>query len=295
MPLADATRRTAGRPFKRADAQKVQTMPFKFNADGTIAIDADKKLPIFIHPNGTEAPFDADTTLGTITRLNGEAKTHREGKEAAEAKLKTFEGIDDGVAALAALNTVKSLSSGELKTAAQVKEIQDAAAKTAQDQVAAQAKTSATQLQDLTAQLEKRTQELNNHMIGGGFTSSKLFSEEAKHPSRLAIPPEMARAYFGNNFKVEDGKMVPYDAAGNKIFSPTRPGEIADFDEGLAQLVAACPFKEKILASSGASGGGAQGGSGGAAGTKQVTRAQFDAADPSARAGLMSGGAVLVD
>lgn len=192
-------------------------MPFKFNADGTIAVDAEKKLPIFIHPNGTEAAFDADTTLGTITRLNGEAKTHREGKEAAEAKLKSFEGIEDGVAALAALNTVKSLSSGELKTAAQVKEIQDAAAKTAQEQVAAQAKASATQMQELTAQLEKRTSELNNHMIGGSFASSKLLTDD-KNPMRLVVPAEMARAYFGNNFKVEEGKIVPYDAAGNKIF-----------------------------------------------------------------------------
>ena len=49
-------------------------MPFKYNADGTIAIDGEKKLPIFIHPNGTEAPFDADTTLGTITRLNGDTR-----------------------------------------------------------------------------------------------------------------------------------------------------------------------------------------------------------------------------
>ncbi|TNC78271.1 hypothetical protein FHI69_02955 [Janthinobacterium lividum] len=269
-------------------------MPFKYNADGTIAIDGEKKLPIFIHPNGTEAPFDADTTLGTITRLNGEAKTHREAKEVAEQRLKSFDGIEDGVAALAALNTVKSLSSGELKTAAQVKEIQDAAAKTAQEQVAAQAKASATQLQELTAQLEKRTGELNTHMIGGGFSSSKLFTDD-KHPLRLAIPPEMAKAYFGNNFKVEDGKTVPYDAAGNKIFSPTRPGEIADFDEGLAQLVQACPFKDQILKSSGASGSGAVGNDGKGANVKQVTRAQYEAAPPSARAGLLSDGAVLVD
>ena len=69
-------------------------MPFKFNADGTIAMDAAAKLPIFIHANGTEAPFDADNTVSTITRLNGEAKTHREAKEAAELKLKSFDGIE---------------------------------------------------------------------------------------------------------------------------------------------------------------------------------------------------------
>jgi hypothetical protein len=269
-------------------------MPFKFNADGTIAIDAEKKLPIFVHPNGTEAPFDADGTLGTITRLNGEAKSHRERAETAEGKLKTFDGIEDGVAALAALNTVKSLSSGDLKTAAQVKEIQDAAAKTAQEQVAAQAKVSATQLQDLTAQLEKRTNELNTHMIGGGFASSKLLTDD-KHPARLAIPAEMAKAYFGNNFKVEDGKMVPYDAAGNKIFSPSRPGEIADFDEGLTQLVQACTFKDQILKGSGASGGGAGASKGGAVGGKDMPRAQFLAMAPAAQAAAIASGTVPVD
>lgn len=270
-------------------------MPFKYNADGTIAIDAEKKLPIFIHPNGAEAPFDADGTVAKITQLNGEAKTHREAKEAAEAKLKSFEGIEDGAAALAALNTVKSLSSGELKTAAQVKEIQDAAAKTAQEQVAAQAKASATQLLDLTTQLEKRTNELNTHMIGGGFSGSKLLTDD-KHPSRLAIPAELAKAYFGSNFKVEDGKLVPYDAAGNKIFSPTRPGEIADFDEGLAQLVQTCAFKDQILKGTQASGGGTKpGGGGGGGGKREIPRDQFFAMDPGAQASAMKEGATVVD
>jgi hypothetical protein len=269
-------------------------MPFKFNTDGTIAIDAEKKLPIFIHPNGTEAPFDGDQTLGTITRLNSEAKGHREAKEAAETKLKAFDGIEDGAAALAALTTVKNLGAGELKTAAQVQEIKDAAAKAAQEQVAAAAKAAVTREQELTAQLEKRTNELNTHMIGGGFASSKLLTDD-KHPTRLAIPAEMAKAYFGSNFKVEDGKMVPYDASGNKIYSPTRPGEIADFDEGLAALVQACPFKDQILKASGASGGGAGASRAGADGKKQVTRAQYEAADPAARPGLLAGGAVLVD
>lgn len=269
-------------------------MPFKYTTDGAIAMDAQTKLPIFIHQNGTEAPFDADTTITNIGKLNGEAKGHRERAEAAELRLKSFDGIEDGVAALAALNTVKSLSVGDLKTAAQVKEIQDAAARTAQEQVAAQAKASATQLQELTAQLDKRTNELNTHMIGGGFSASKLLTDK-KHPNALSIPAEMARAYFGNNFKVEDGKVVPYDAVGNKIFSPTRPGEIADFDEGLAQLVAACPFKDQITLGSGASGGGAQQSGKSADGKKQVTRAAYEAMDPMARASAMKEGAAIVD
>jgi hypothetical protein len=50
----------------------------QINADGTIAMDATAKLPIFINKDGAEAPFDADTTVANIGRLNGEAKAHRE-------------------------------------------------------------------------------------------------------------------------------------------------------------------------------------------------------------------------
>ena len=75
----------------------------------------------------------------------------------------------------------------------------------------------------------------------------------------------MVQARFGSAFKVEDGKIVAYDNAGNKIFSRSRPGELADFDEALETLVDQYPYKDQILKGSGASGGGAQqgGGSGG--------------------------------
>lgn len=269
-------------------------MPFKINADGTIAMDAEKKLPIFVYGDGREAPFDADNTIATIGRLNGEAKSHREAKEAAEAKLRGFEGIENAEDAKKALETIKNLNAGELKTASQVQEIKDAAARSAQEQVAAAAKASATQIQELTATLEKRTSELNSHMIGSGFANSKLLTDD-KHPLRLAIPGEMARAYFGAHFKVEDGKTVGYDAAGNKIYSATRPGELADFDEALDHLVRACPFKDQILKGSGASGGGAGQSKAGAGGDKQITRKQFESMGPTERAAAVKSGATITD
>jgi len=79
------------------------------------------------------------------------------------------------------------------------------------------------------------------------------------------------QARFGQAFKVEDGKVVAYDPAGNKIFSRSRAGEVADFDEALEALVDQYPYKDQILRGSGASGGGASPGggtSGGAAGGK---------------------------
>jgi len=251
--------------------------------------------PVYVKDDGTEIEFDGAQAFQKIGQLTGENTDYKRRFTEAETKLKGFEGIENPEDAKKALETIKSLSVGDLKTAAQVQEIKDAAKRAAEEQVAAAAKASATQIQELTATLDKRTSELNNHMIGGGFASSKLLTDD-KHPSRLAIPAEMARAYFGGNFKVEDGKIVPYDSAGNKLFSPSRPGEIASFDEGLEQLVRACPFKDQIVKGSGASGGGAQpGASGGAGGGKQITRAQFEALGVQERAAAMKAGTTVVD
>lgn len=256
-------------------------MPFKFDANGAIVLqgEGDKKLPVFIHPDGREAPFDADATVQTISRLNGEAKSHREAKEAAETKLKAFEGIDDAEAARKALDTVKNIKDGELVAAGKVQEIKDAAAASAKQAVADATRAAEAREKALQAERDALTAQLNNHIIGGSFAGSKFISE------KLAIPADIAQKVFGDRFKVENGKLVPLDQAGNPIFSATRHGEHADFEEALQVMVNQYPNKEMILKGTGASGSGAggSGGGGGAGGKKTMTRAQFDALDPAAK------------
>ncbi len=264
-------------------------MPFKFDDKGQIVIDADKKLPIFIHPDGREAPFDADTTVANISRLNGEAKSHREAKEAAEAKLKGFEGIEDGEAARKALETVKNIKDGELVAAGKVQEIKDAAAASAKQAVADATRAAEAREKTLAEQNAKLTNDLNNHIIGGSFASSKFIAE------KLAIPADIAQKFFGERFKVDGGKLVPMDQSGNPIFSATRHGEHADFDEALQVMVGQYANKEMILKGTGASGGGAQGGGGAAGGKKTYTRAQFDAMDPVGKAAAAKEGATITD
>ena len=72
----------------------------------------------------------------------------------------------------------------------------------------------------------------------------------------------MVQATFGKAFKIEEGKVVAYDANGNKIFSQSRPGELAEFDEALEALVDAYPHKDHILKPTGAQGSGAPNGNG---------------------------------
>ena len=56
--------------------------------------------PVYVHDDGKEVPYDVPQMLTKIRGLNAEAKQHREATEAAEAKLKAFDGIGDAAAAL---------------------------------------------------------------------------------------------------------------------------------------------------------------------------------------------------
>lgn len=251
-------------------------MPFKFDANGAIVTQEINgvKLPVFVHPDGKEVAFDGDSTIQTISRLNGEAKSHRERAEAAEGALKPFKdaGIEDPIAAAKALNTMKNLDDKKLVDAGEVEKVKAEAIKAVEDKYAPMVKKA--------GELE---QALYREKIGGAFARSKVIAD------KFAIPADLVQARFGSAFKVEEGKTVAYDAQGNKIFSRARPGELADFEEALESLVDQYAHKDQILKGTGASGGGASGGNQGAGGKKTITRAQFDALDSAAKFAAVTG------
>lgn len=224
-------------------------MKLKLDDQGRVVVQDGK--PVYVHDDGKEVAFDAPAAVSKISALNHEAQKNREAKEAAEAKIKAFDGIEDAEAARKALETVKNLDEGKLIQAGKVEEIKAAAQKAAQDQVAAASKLHAEELARTKQALDKLTGDLYAEKIGGNFTRSKFIAEKA------AVPADMVQARFGSAFKVEDGKVVAYDQAGNKIFSRARPGEVADFDEALETLVDQYPYKDQILKGTGASGSGA--------------------------------------
>jgi len=241
-------------------------MKLKLDDDGHVVVQDGK--PVYTGDDGKDIAFDAPGTVATISRLNGEAKSHRERAEAAEKTLKGFEGIDDPAAAIKALSTVKNLDDKKLVDAGEVEKVKAEAIKAVEDKYA-----------PVVKENESLKGELYNEKIGGAFSRSKAISE------KFIIPADMVQARFGQNFKVEDGKTVAYDNNGNKIFSRANPGELAGFDEALEILVDNYPYKENILKGSAASGGGAgsQGGQGGG-GKRTYSREQYASMDPAAQA-----------
>ena len=222
---------------------KTQTIDGK-----TYAEVNEQGLSLYIHDDGKEVAHDAAQTVATISRLNGEAKTNRERYEKAESTLKAFEGIEDPAAAKKALETLKNFDDKKLVDAGEVEKIKLEAIKAVEEKYA-----------PIVQERDAVQQQLHKELIGGGFARSKFIQEN------IAVPVDMIQATFGQSFKIEEGKVVAYGADGQKIYSRTRPGEVADFDEALETLVGGYQYKDHILKGGQGSGGGFQGGGQGGA------------------------------
>lgn len=231
-------------------------MKLKLDDKGNAVLQDGK--PVYVHDDGKEVAFDVEQTVATIKRLNDECKSHREGKEAALEKLKLYDGIDPE-AARKAIVTIKNIDDKKLVDAGKVEEVKAAAVKAAQEQAAAAEKAYAAEIARRDAEIAKLAEELRSEKIGGSFSRSKFIADN------LVIPSDMVQARFGHHFKIEEGKVIAYDSAGNKIYSRARPGEVADFDEALETLVDQYPQKDSILKGKVAPGGGAGAGDGGSA------------------------------
>lgn len=226
---------------------------WKLDADGKIAMKDGN--PIYLDAAGGEATVGGDT----IASLRREAKTHREAKEAAEAKLLVFKDIDpekarDAVDKLSKIDAKKLIDSGEVdKLTNQIKE------------------QFATQLAEKDAALTTSNSRIDNMLIEGLFNGSDFVR------NNIAVPPDMFQDSFRKNFKVEEGKIVAYGKDGNRLLSKTKHGEYAEPDEALQLLVEAHPQKDVIMKANTGTGTGNNGNGGQRApGVKVMKRSEFD-------------------
>jgi len=233
-------------------------------------------LPVYTHDDGKEIGFDAASTVATISRLNAEARDHRLGKEKAEGSLKVYEGLDPAVAR-DAIDKLSKIDAKALVAAGDMDAAIQAALKPYVEKLAAAEKTTG----ELTTSLHKQT-------IGSKFAQSK-FAAEKLTPAGV----DLIRTIYGDRLKVDGETIYGVDPAGQKLYSRTRHGEPADFDEVIEALVETYPHKDHILKGTVGAGGGAPQGQGGAHG-KTMKQAEFDSLPAKERAAKMSDGFTVV-
>lgn len=255
------------------------------DVNGTTYAVIQEGKPVYVEDDGKEVAFDAPATKATISRLNGEAKTHREAKEAAEAKLKPFDGLDVE-AARKALDTVKNIDDKKLIDAGQAETVKAELKRSYEDKISSMERAHATAIETERTEKGALQSAWYTEKLTNAFNTSKAIAD------KFAIPADFVQSRFGGNFKIEEGKLVGYDNAGNKIYSRARPAELATFDEAIEALVDTYPQKDSILKGRGGgsgSGGGRNGGAG-----KTITRAEYDA-NPAAYASKMREGYTIAD
>jgi hypothetical protein len=120
-------------------------------------------------------------------------------------------------------------------------------------------------------------------LVGKHFESSAV-------AGGLKIPHEIAAAAFGDSFRIEKGQLVAYDKGDIPVYSHTRHGEVANFEEALDQLIDRYPNKEMIQRKDDAP--GQQAGTGQ---TATITRVQFDALPAASRAKFFNEGGRIND
>lgn len=252
-------------------------MKLKLDANGNAVLQDGH--PVYIHEDGVERPFDAAATAAAIKARNAEAKAHRERAEAAEAKVKAFEGLDPE-AARKALETVSNLDNKKLIDAGEVERVKESITKGFNEKLTA---------------AEKRAQEAEDRYAGEkvatAFLGSKFLTE------KTVLPADVAQAYFSKRVKVDPttGRVRVLDSDGNPLLSKANPGAEPTFDEAMEILVTSHPQRDSILRGTNGSGSGAPSGGGQGSGAKSLTRAQFEQLDPQGRVSAMKEGVRVTD
>lgn len=232
-------------------------MPWKKKGD---ALDVDTSgNPIWIDDaDASKETAVVGSVLKRIGELNTEAATHRREKEAAETKLKAYEGLD-AVEARKALDTVKNLDAGKLMEVGKVEELKASLLADAQKRIA-----------DAEKARDEAISTAKNDKLAAAFASSGFIRD------KLNLTPDLIQTMFGKSFDVKDGKVVAVDQAGNPITSQKADkfGQVADFDEAMEAILNSHPSKANLLKGANNSGTGADNGGGGDGSKRTLTRAQ---------------------
>jgi hypothetical protein len=219
------------------------------------------KLPVFVDDvDGREIPFDAEQTRTRIAELNNEAATRRVKLKEATDTLSKF-GSHTPEDLLAAIATVTELGGPEGITRLKKNGAVDVEAVKKSITEAYEGK-----LKDKDSLITSRDNTIYSLMVGTQFANSPFVKQ------RLNLPPDMVQAKFGNNFRVEEGRVVAY-VGEHPVMSQEKPGEVAGFEEAIAYLVNQYPHKDHILKGTNQTGGGSGGSTGSIGGIR--SRADF--------------------
>lgn len=249
-------------------------MQLKMENDQAVLQDG---KPVYVTDDGQDFVADVPSMHANILKFKGDEKATRKRLKEQSDALALFDGIEDlptwHQKATEALETLKNLDDKKLVDAGKVEQVKREVKDAYEGQVSTLKNSIKEASEKLTNTVQLKDRVIHKLTVGNRFANDPHFSG----PKPLTnLPPEIGEAYFGHHFKVlpvegkEDEVRVVGYLNGNEILStkPDTIGEIAEFDEAIAVIVAQSPHKDRIMAP-GHSGSGAGGGEGGGGGRRE--------------------------
>jgi hypothetical protein len=234
-------------------------MKLKLKLDDEGKVVLQDGMPIYVHEDGKEIPFDAGKAFEKIEELNTENSARRHANKELTDKLSAFLNEDgeplDPEEVQKALKIVKNLEDKQMLDAEGVEKLK------AQIQAAYVEKENETRkgydakIEAMEKEIGKRDSTIYDFLVREKFLKSPTILE------KTVIPPDMAADYWGKHFAVEgqgrEAKVIGR-LNGDKILSRKNPGHEADFEEALETIIDNYPMKAAIMRSTagGAGGGG---------------------------------------
>ena len=219
-------------------------MAWKLDEQGNFV--AENGNPVWVADDGSEAPFDAKANIIAAATAKREAAESRKAKKELEEKMAAYEGIEDPAAALKALQFAQSMEGKKVMDDEAIQKLITNAVKPLQSEN-----------EQLKADNGKVVASFHEALVGEKILASEFLK-------KTTYSPADAKAIYGRNFRVEDGKVVPYDQTGNPIYSTAKAGEYASVDEALQVFIDSRPDKDILYRATGASGAGTPPNGGGA-------------------------------
>jgi len=246
-------------------------LQYKLDESGTYILRDQQGNPIVITDDDKEFGLDGIDLYTKIPSLQNEAKSGREKVKELQTALKKFDKIKSPEEALKAMKTVQDLKDKELVDAGEVEKLK----KRLEEAWDAKFKETKGGYETVITQKDEAIAKAKKDLFDALVTTQFAKSDYFVGPERKTkLTPAIARAYFGDNFKVEEDALgnkvvVGYYSSGEKIVSQKNPLATPSFDEAIGAIIEAHPDKAEILSES--AGAGARGGHrSGIVGPKQV-------------------------
>jgi hypothetical protein len=253
-----------------AEAEAARVAAEKAEADRIAAekAEADRIAAEKAADEAERARIEADKAAKKLTDKEYEfltdalkhKQTAREAKaalEAANAKLKDFEGLD--AAAIKKLvkdqaDAAKAAKDAELKAAEAAGDVERIKKMMGEEhtKVVTELETKLAEKDTLINGAQKTIEDLT---VGSAFSQSTYIRDE------LVIPPTMARQVYSSHFDVVNGKVVPFDkprGEAGRTQLVDASGNALSVDGALKKIIEASPDRDRLVRSKIATGAGSK-------------------------------------